>query len=184
MITVPVQTSRYKSMFLQSTLQTGTTKCYTLCVVKDCLQTVLKNHLLTTKIKYTLVCLYGSEMTPCRKRKGRRWIFLKIFSILLMLDTNSYSLFSQMSEIEVCSWDFEGWNLQKFHRGLLIGSMILNYTLVISEEKESLIIDNSATDIYKSLVFINLFFLSIASVSGKISYLVTDRGKRWCAQML
>jgi len=36
--------------------------------------------------------------------------------------------------------------------------MIPNYELVISKEKDSLITENSATDIYKSLFFINFSF--------------------------
>lgn len=48
--------------------------------------------------------------------------------------------------------------IQRFHRGFLTGSIIPNYALVISKEKYSLIVENSATDIYKSLRFINLSF--------------------------
>lgn len=48
--------------------------------------------------------------------------------------------------------------MHRFDGGFLTGSMILNYALVISKEEDSLIIENSATDIYQSLVFINLSF--------------------------
>lgn len=48
--------------------------------------------------------------------------------------------------------------MHRFDGRFLTGSMIPNYALVMSKEKDSLIIENSATDIYKSLVFINLSF--------------------------
>lgn len=46
----------------------------------------------------------------------------------------------------------------KFHRGFLAGATFLNYALVMSKEKDTLITENSVTDLYRPLLFINLSF--------------------------
>lgn len=130
---------------------------YTLLLIKNS-QRVLKNHLLLLTLSPCWSIIMGHKLSPTeRRQEGRKEMqLLQDVSTSLTLDMNS--LCCEIFQTNIVCLQLGlclKAEIHESHNGFLIGTVIPNYALM-TEEEDTLIMENSVTDLYK--LFINISF--------------------------
>lgn len=107
-----------------------------------------------------MVCQYGSEITPSRKKAGGKEGNATFARCFHFTDIRYERLFCQMFQTNIVCLQLGlclKAEIHELHSGFLNETLIPNYALMAKEE-DTLITENSVTDLYKLLVFITLSF--------------------------